>query len=76
MESSEMKDPDTDEPIFGEIGRISPRYETPPGTPPGPPGTPPPPYTSNANFNTVSKKIASDAYYALPMHLWFVYVHT
>ena len=24
------------EPIFGEIGRISPRYETPPGTPPPP----------------------------------------
>ena len=50
-----MIDPDTNEPIFGEIGRVSPRYETPPGTPTGPPGTPPPPYTINANFATVSK---------------------
>ena len=52
-----LTDPDTNEPIFGEIGRVSPRYETPPGTPTGPPGTPPPPYTVNANFATVSIKV-------------------
>ena len=49
-----LTDPVTHEPIFGEIGRLSPRYETPPGSPTGPPGTPPPPYTVNANFATVS----------------------
>ena len=46
-----LTDPDTHEPIFGQIGRVSPRYETPPGSPTGPPGTPPPPYTVNANVN-------------------------
>ena len=51
--STQIKDPDTNEPIFMEIGRISPRYETPPGSPTGPPGTPPPPYTTNVNFGTV-----------------------
>ena len=52
-----LTDPLTKEPIFGELGRVSQRYETPPGTPTGPPGTPPPPYTVNANFATVSKRV-------------------
>ena len=60
MQATSLTDPVTHEPIFGEIGRVSPRYETPPGTPTGPPGTPPPPYTVNANFATVSIK---DRYY-------------
>ena len=53
-----LTDPVTNEPIFGELGRVSPRYETPPGTPTGPPGTPPPPYTVNANFATVSIRVS------------------
>ena len=55
MQAAILTDPVTNEPIFGQIGRVSPRYETPPGTPTGPPGTPPPPYTVNANFATVSE---------------------
>ena len=52
MTAAILTDPDTNEPIFGQIGRVSPRYETPPGSPIGPPGTPPPPYTVNATLNT------------------------
>ena len=51
MSEAILTDPDTNEPIFGQIGRVSPRYETPPGSPVGPPGTPPPPYTVNASLN-------------------------
>ena len=58
MKATLLTDPVTNEPIFGEIGRVSPRYETPPGTPTGPPGTPPPPYTVNANFATVSIRVS------------------
>lgn len=58
VQATMLTDPVTNEPIFGEIGRVSPRYETPPGTPTGPPGTPPPPYTVNANFATVSIRVS------------------